>query len=189
VGGHAPFLDSQDVKLIVKQWPFTPVTMYNRKASPSSLPVLWLDQYEWVCKASLKNRAALLWCEWYIKCILAELHFCSYKFHGGVKSCVRPTSTLCVWAHLWDEMQINDNSMLRLQIWTQMKKCKRKFCISILISHGVIITISHDMVMSRTWDLAQLLLLALSFTFYSYRVQVFCIASLGVGNDSVIHSQ
>lgn len=52
--------------------------------------------------------------------------FWQQEFHAGVKGYVRIMSGTYVWKHLWNEMQINGNNMLRLQIWTQMRKCKKK---------------------------------------------------------------
>lgn len=49
-----------------------------------------------------------------------------HEFHAGVKGYVRIESVAYVWKHLWNEMQINGNNMLSLQIWTQMRKCKKK---------------------------------------------------------------
>lgn len=154
--------------------------MCNRKIS-SSLPARWLDQRERIWKVFLRNRAALCrldgefngYCEDWVSATLLFML---------VSSCVRKASTASVWKHLWNEMQINGNNMFRLQIWTQTRKCKRKFCITTLISHVVIITIKYDILMSRIWDILCPTIITPSVKFYvlSLSYAVFCIScSLG----------
>lgn len=101
-----------------------------------------------------------------------------HMFHAGVKRCVRNNvHSLCLETFTY-EMKCKSVAvnMLRLQIWTQMKKCKRKFCIATLISHELIITIKYDIVMVRMWGTAQWWRLVPHFTFYDCHMQVFCIS-------------
>lgn len=50
-------------------------------------------------------------------------------------------------------MQISGSNMLRLQIRTQMRKGKRKFCIATLASHVVALTSKYDILTRRMWGL------------------------------------
>lgn len=114
--------------------------------------------------------------------------FWQHQFHAGVKRCVRNVSTAYGRKHLWNEMQINGNNMLRLQIWTQMRKCKRKFCIATL--HFTCGNYYYQM-MSWMWDMI------MSHNYYSLGetlrfITITCKSSAflihwDVGNDCIIY--
>lgn len=76
------------------------------------------------------------------------------EFHVDVKGCVGIMSTTYVWKPLWNEMQTDGNNMLRLQIGTQMRKCKMKALHrNTHFTYVVIITTKYDILMSRTRDI------------------------------------
>lgn len=80
--------------------------------------------------------------------------FWQCKFHADVKGCVGIVSTAYVWKHLCNEMQIDGHNMLKLQIGTQMRKCKTKALHrNTHFSYVVIITTKYDILVSRIWDI------------------------------------
>ena len=122
--------------------------MCNRKISPNSLPAWWLGQHE--RQVHFRNRAALSF-EWWVEWLLQGLNLWNAQFHAGVHRHMRKVSMAHVRKDLWDGMQINGSNMLSLQIWTQMRKCRRKFCITTLTSHVVIIATECCILIRRTW--------------------------------------
>lgn len=152
--------------------------MCNRKISPGSLPAWWLGQHERPGKYSWETESAL--------CHLnGDLNDCSEDWacetlsYAGVHRRMRKVSMADVRKDQWNGMQINGSNMPGLQIWTQMRKCGRKFCITILTSHVVIIATKCGH--SNTKDVGhyhapQLLLLGWNFTFYNYYMRIFCIS-------------
>lgn len=166
--------------------------MCNRKISPSSLPAWWLDQHERIWQVYLGNRAAFCHSNGEFNGYSWGLRFGQCKFHAGVQRPVRNVSTVDVWKHLRNEMQINGSNMLRLHIWTQMRKCKRTFCIATLTSH-VLITTNHDILMCRMWGIV------MPHNYYSLgeilhfttivRESFAFLTHSDVGNDSVIYLQ
>ena len=125
-------------------------SMCNRKISPNSLPAWWLGQHE--RQVHFRNRAALSF-EWWVEWLLQGLNLWNAEFHAGVHRHTRKGSMAHVRKDLWNGMQINGSNMLSLQIWTQMRKCRRKFCITTLTSHVAILATKCYILIGRTWGI------------------------------------
>ena len=91
--------------------------------------------------------------EWWLEWLLRGLNLWNVEFHAGVHRRMRKVSMADVRKDQWNGMQINGSNMPSLQIWTQMRKCRRKFCITTLTSHVVIIATKCNILIRRTWGI------------------------------------
>lgn len=103
--------------------------------------------------STVEKQSRSLSFEWWLEWLLRGLSLWNVELHAGVHRRMRKVSMADVRKDQWNGMQINGSNMPGLQIWTQMRKCGRKFCITTLTSHVVIIATKCDILIRRTWGI------------------------------------